>query len=240
MNPIVDHNLTRRQILATGAAGLGFVLTGCASRRRRPLSRDPIWPEGDPAGSPSSPDRVVTSPHQPLPSGMPQVIDRSRWASAGPVTSLANPMGSITRITIHHDGMPPVSLRTERDAAERIERIRAAHRGQGWADIGYHYVIDPQGRVWRARPRSLQGAHVKYNNENNLGIMVLGNFMIQEPTPAALSSLDVFVVGNMRRFNVTPDRVYTHQELRATACPGTSLQSYMVRTRSRGGVMYRA
>ena len=72
-------------------------------------------------------------------------------------------------------------------------------------------------------------------NENNLGVMVLGNFDRQQPTPMATATLDVFVAQQMRRFGVPRSRVYTHRELNSTQCPGTSLQSYMVQTRGRGG-----
>jgi len=148
-------------------------------------------------------------------------------------------MGRVTRITVHHDGMPPVTLRSEHDVTRRIESIRRSHLGQGWADIGYHYIIDPMGNVWQGRPRSLQGAHVKYNNENNLGVLVLGNFMEQRPTPQALAALDGFVASNMRFFNVPLDRVHTHRELRPTACPGTYLQSHMAYARTRTGSIAR-
>lgn len=110
----------------------------------------------------------------------------------------------------------------------------------GWADIGYHYVVDPAGRVWEARPIQLQGAHVKYNNEGNLGVMVMGNFEEQYPTSAASASLDDFVAELMRRHGVGVGRVYTHREIRPTACPGRNLQRVMESARSRGGALARA
>jgi hypothetical protein len=95
--------------------------------------------------------------------------------------------------------------------------------------------VDPSGRVWEGRSVLCQGAHVQDNNEHNLGIVVLGNFEQQVPTPAAIHSLDRFVASQMSRFNVPLRRVYTHQELRRTACPGRNLQRYMLASRSRGG-----
>ncbi len=150
-------------------------------------------------------------------------------------------MNGINRITIHHDGMTPFTSTSQSAAAGRLERIRGSHvSSRGWADIGYHFVVDPGGRVWEARPVALQGAHVKYNNEHNLGIMVMGNYDKQSPTNAASTSLDDFVGAMMRKYRVPVSRVYTHQELRPTACPGKSLQQVMESTRSRGGVLARA
>jgi len=242
MNSRVSKDCTRRQALA--AVGIGLVLAGCSGPRRRrpPLSDDPIWTgrDRDPwpsedARSDADPIRIEVSRDV-----TPNVLPRSRWTRESPNLSLSNPMGSISRITIHHDGMPPVTLRSERDVAARIEAIRQSHVRRGWADIGYHYVVDPQGRIWQARPRSLQGAHVKYNNEHNLGVLVLGNFMEQYPTQQALAALDAFVVANMHRFRVPMNSLYTHQELAATACPGTHLQSHMVQAREwRGSIAAR-
>jgi hypothetical protein len=73
-----------------------------------------------------------------------------------------------------------------------------------------------------------------------MGIMVMGNFMDQTPTPAALSSLDTFVASQMRRFRVPMGQVRTHQELAQTLCPGASLQRYMLSTRASSGRMARA
>lgn len=149
-------------------------------------------------------------------------------------------MGRIQRITVHHDGMTPFYSVAMGDAAGRLESIRRSHVNKGWADIGYHYIIDPAGRVWQGRPISLQGAHVKDENPGNIGIMVMGNFDSQSPTSAALTTLDQFIAFQMRQYNLPVRRVYTHQELKPTACPGRSLQAYMARTRATTGRMARA
>lgn len=182
---------------------------------------------------------VYTPPAPTAPQGPAVVIPRSTWTRMG----VARPreiysIGSINRITIHHDGMPPAAMRSTRDVAMRLEQIRAAHvNGRGWADIGYHYIVDPSGRVWEGRNIAYQGAHVKDQNENNLGILVLGNFEIQRPSPQALSTLDRFVVFNMQRYRIPLGRVRTHREMAQTDCPGRNLQSYMLASRAGGGAI---
>lgn len=146
-------------------------------------------------------------------------------------------MTQITRITVHHDGMTEFTATDESAVASRLESIRAAHRSRRWADIGYHYAIDPSGRVWACRPRDLQGAHVRDQNPGNIGIVVLGNFERQRPSRATLASLDAFIADEMRRSNVSIRNVHTHQELSATACPGRNLQVYMNSTRSQRGAL---
>lgn len=154
--------------------------------------------------------------------------------------SRAKTLPRITRITVHHDGMTAFRTTSKQSAMARIESIRRAHVRQGWADIGYHYVIDPAGRVYEARSTRLQGAHVKYNNEENLGILVLGNYNSQPVTSETRAAIDGFVGSAMRRHGVPVGRVQTHQEIRPTACPGRSLQAQMNDARASRGALRRA
>ncbi|MBK7404588.1 MAG: N-acetylmuramoyl-L-alanine amidase [Phycisphaerales bacterium] len=238
------NELNRRDLIRA-AAGLGgmLLLGGCQSAARRPRVAASTTPTPNPADwefHPVAPkwisggggDAVAT---------VPGVIPRANWTKARPNLPDTNPMNGVSRITVHHDGMTAFTSTSQAAASQRLESIRRAHvNANGWADIGYHYVVDPAGRVWEARPISLQGAHVKDNNEHNLGIMMLGNYDEQAPTTAATKSLDDFVAAMMRKYRVSVSRVYTHQEIRPTACPGTSLQRFMLSARSRGGALARA
>jgi hypothetical protein len=72
-------------------------------------------------------------------------------------------------------------------------------------------------------------------NEHNIGVMMLGNYDRQRPTAAATSTLDAFLLMQMRRYGVSVSRVKTHREINPTECPGDNLQAHMSRTRSRSG-----
>lgn len=237
----------RREVLGGGSLVLGALfLGGCKSSQSTAALPGPYWTSQPPTTAPApvfQPTPAVAScPTTPPPvdTSVPMgVVPRSTWTGKGVSRpGDINPMNGIRRITVHHDGLPPTTLRTNAQVAARIEVIRSSHvSGRGWADIGYHYLIDPQGRVWEGRSIRYQGAHVKDQNENNMGVLVLGNFEMQSPSPAALSSLDRFVADQMRRYGVPMSRVRTHQELAPTECPGRNLQMYMVRTRGGGGQM---
>ncbi|MFA9479123.1 peptidoglycan recognition family protein [Phycisphaerales bacterium AB-hyl4] len=238
-------SLSRRQMLL---ASMGLFVAGCAptqtSVSRRPGTE---WP-----GSVDRPrqqrstrvdPRPRDTPTAPTPRQVPAHADglnavaRSRWASAGPVTSRVNPMNGVSRITVHHEGWTSFWDNGEASTAERIERIRNVHvRDRGWGDIGYHYIIDRSGRIWQGRAIGYQGAHVGGANENNLGIMLLGNFDQQSPTDVQLDRLVSSLRSLMRTHNVANHRVYTHQELSPSACPGRNLQPRMVSLR-RGGYL---
>ena len=155
-------------------------------------------------------------------------IPRSQWTTAQPRTNDINAMGTISKITIHHEGMEVFQSTNYRTTAQRIERDRSSHVNfRGWSDIAYHYIIDPAGRIWEARPIAYQGAHVSRNNENNIGIMLLGNFNEQSPSNAQLAALRTNTRLLKRGHNVQRNNIKSHQEIRSTSCPGRNLQRQM-------------
>ncbi len=237
-----DPRFTRREALGGGILALvGLALPGCQAGGRNASLPGPIWP--DEAGVPR-PATPLPSVGAPVTNAAPLtgVIPRSAWTSTQAVASRTYPMNGVSRITVHHSAIDSSGLRSRDTVARAIASIRAEHvsrrdprTGKPWADIGYHFIIDPQGNIWEGRPVALQGAHVADTNEHNLGIMLLGNFDQQAPTPASVEALDRFVAFQMRRFGVGASRLYTHQELARTACPGRNLQRHMLAARARGG-----
>ncbi|QOJ00492.1 MAG: N-acetylmuramoyl-L-alanine amidase [Phycisphaeraceae bacterium] len=244
----------RSLVLAAAGGGLVLALAGCAGGSSRGASAGantsdapgPLWPDdlakdaGRPLTQPSNPVVAQTPP----PAGpVPGVIPRSAWTAARPIDSRAEPMKPISRITVHHSAIDSTSLRTSDDVARQLEGIRREHvnrKGKPFADIGYHYIIDPSGRVWEGRPLRLQGAHVENQNEGNLGIMVMGNFERQSPTPQTTAAIERFVALQMRRHSVRSSRVFTHREIGKSTCPGSSLQRFMVACRGPSGALRNA
>lgn len=206
-------------------AGLGMLLAGCAQKAATTALPGPVWRPRDLAPF----DEPPAAAPAPLPGS---VLPRSQWAGGAPVPSLMNPMLPVRYITVHHDGMEPFYATDARSTAMRLEKIRLAHRGKGWGDIGYHFVVDRDGRVWQGRPLNWQGAHVKDHNEGNIGLVALGNFDRQTPSAAQIAALNRHVSALMRQYRVSIANVKTHQEWAPTACPGTNLQRYMVAVRS--------
>jgi len=130
-------------------------------------------------------------------------------------------------ITVHHDGLDLASAAELGDAAERIEHIRLSHTRKGWGDIGYHYLVDREGRIWQGRSLAWQGSHVKGSNEGNIGICCLGNFEVEQPSRRQLDALKVLLRRLSGQHGIDPACVRTHQEWPGahTACPGRNLQS---------------
>lgn len=47
-------------------------------------------------------------------------------------------------------------------------------RGNGWSDIGYHYVIRRNGKLEYGRAEETVGAHVAGHNAHSIGICLVG------------------------------------------------------------------
>lgn len=217
--------LSRRRFVV---AGLGLAVTGCAQMQQRMTQRPrPKWPHAPLHPRANGQAMIVPSPIEPSgqPLGPIVAIPREQWATSKPISGRLQPMHSIRRITVHHEGWTPVWFDDTRATSQRLESIRSSHLQRLHAgDIGYHLVIDRAGRIWQGRNLQYQGAHVRDHNEMNVGVMVLGNFDLQKPTDPQITSLRNVLAGLMRQYHIPIGAVFTHQELNVTSCPGKTLQ----------------
>ncbi len=162
-------------------------------------------------------------------------LPRRQWGASEDV-QLKVALGKPARITIHHSG-GAIFTAIERDqVGSAIKAIQNTHIGsKGWDDIGYHFIVDPAGRVWEGRHLDRIGAHAGSRglNQGNIGILVLGNFDLQQPSPAQLDRLDELLMRLQRRFAIAAPEIYTHNAIRAlenlgaTACPGSHLARWL-------------
>jgi len=122
-----------------------------------------------------------------------------------------------THLIIHHTGTE------EKDARQ----VREYHRRLGWRDIGYHYVIERDGRVVPGRPPSMRGAHCLAGGMNHkaLGVAVIGNLEARPPRPEQLAALQELAARLMAEYRIPVAQVLGHREVpgAATACPGRFL-----------------
>ena len=107
------------------------------------------------------------------------------------------------------------------------------NKPEGWGDLGYHFMIDPEGRIFEGRRLVWRGAHVGGMNDHNLGICLMGNFDEIRPTAAAISSLER-LLDDLRAQNGIPRSAVTwHRAWPSanTVCPGDNLEPYVRRYR---------
>ncbi|MGW0710383.1 peptidoglycan recognition protein family protein [Streptomyces sp. NPDC002643] len=161
-------------------------------------------------------------------------------------------------ITVHHTA----GINNDPDPAATVRAIYQMHAiTNDWGDIGYHFLIDEQGRIYEGRYSGDDGLpahdaegkvvtafHVGGFNSGNLGIALLGNLTEQAPTEAAQRALTRLVRVLVRLHGVDPQArvTYTnpvngtqkevseisgHRDWMATECPGEIMYAELDRLR---------
>lgn len=124
-------------------------------------------------------------------------------------------------IVIHHAGFP------DADKDSSTEEIHKFHQEtNGWAGIGYHFVIRKDGTIEQGRKLNAVGAHAYQHNKNSVGICVSGNFEISKPNRAQMDSLKLLTAWLCQKYKLNPMKkgvIVGHRDLNDTACPGNNL-----------------
>jgi N-acetylmuramoyl-L-alanine amidase len=118
-------------------------------------------------------------------------------------------------ITIHCSDSP-------NGRAVTTDEIRRWHtdpapKGRGWADIGYHRVVETDGGCGIGRQDNVMGAHVTGANQDNLAVCVVGKDRF---TRAQFASLKYVLRHWMLVYNIEVDRVFGHYEFASGAAQG--------------------
>jgi len=170
-----------------------------------------------------------SSPDSPL--RETNLLSRDKWASVSPRTSRLVKANGFNRITIHHAGGRANSHVNMNSVMTDIDAICAGHMDRRYGDIGYHFIIDSAGRIWEGRSLAYEGAHVSGRNPHNVGILLLGNFEKQEPSPEALTTMRSAVGLLSERFDVPAESLFGHCDIGASICPGSALYPHVVSLR---------
>ncbi len=233
--------MDRRQFLQlVGMSAAAGMLGGCFSRESTPTAEDSgsltLTDKGLFAGGQGAPESHPLLPPKVGPKlvgGVPgpcatkiTALSRQRWQADSPLTNRLNPMGSVRLVTVHHEGNPrPNNDSTPAEVASDLRKIQIEHRQRMKAgDIGYHFIVDRSGRIWQGRDVRYQGAHVSAHNSNNIGIMCLGNFELQQPTSVQLASLRNLCQTLLHGYSLPVTSLHVHSDLASTCCPGRNLK----------------
>ena len=99
-------------------------------------------------------------------------------------------------IILHHIG------NTNADVSAAT--VHQWHLANGWAGIGYHYLIRKDGTIERGRPRDTVGAHCYGENWHSIGVNIVGNFETNEPTAAQIDAAERLVAVLCRLYGLRP------------------------------------
>lgn len=176
--------------------------------------RAPNYPlpimEGELLNSDSSePQPAVTAP---------AIVEREGWGAEEPSDNYSEHI--VKNIIVHHTGIPDTSAY---EGIATIHGIQHYHmHTKHWLDIGYHFLIGPEGKIYRGRPENVSGAHC-VPNTGKLGISVIGNFEVEEISTEARTSLTALLKYLCPAHNVPRERVFGHRDFATTDCPGGNL-----------------
>ncbi|MGC8880740.1 MAG: peptidoglycan recognition protein family protein [Minisyncoccia bacterium] len=83
----------------------------------------------------------------------------------------------VEEIIIHHTAGK--FTQTYEDSIKEVQRIYLLHAVlRRWRDIGYHFLIDSEGRIFEGTlgGKYSVGAHTYYHNKGTIGIALMGDF----------------------------------------------------------------
>ncbi|HKB79708.1 MAG TPA: N-acetylmuramoyl-L-alanine amidase [Thermoanaerobaculia bacterium] len=181
------------------------------------------------------------------------IVSRVAWGCPdGEAAPLWPPeYSTVTHLVVHHTaGSNDLS-----DWAAEVRNIWYYHTyTNGWGDIGYNYLIDPDGVIYegRAGGDGAIGAHFSCRNTNTAGVAMLGTYSTITPTPEALAALDRLLGDLCRRNGIDPMAIVFHPRsgldlptilghrdgnvpgatCTITECPGDALYSLLPSIRS--------
>ncbi|MBQ8698503.1 MAG: N-acetylmuramoyl-L-alanine amidase [Schwartzia sp.] len=125
------------------------------------------------------------------------------------------------RIVIHHTEIADMEL------GGTAALIHEMHKQNGWAGIGYHYFIRPDGMIEQGRQPPMVGAHAWQNNQDTVGVCVAGNFDRDRPTREQMDAVKELTAWLCRRYGLDSGKrgvIVGHRDLNEdTTCPGKYL-----------------
>ena len=155
----------------------------------------------------------------------PPIVSVDAWG--GSTEAAPQPPQRISRITLHHQGEV---WKAGTDVEAYLRRLQQWSRlTKHWADIPYHYVIAQDGRIYAARPLAQAGdTNTEYDPRGHALLMLVGNFEVQQPTPAQLESAAALTAWLLHEHGLGLDAIASHKDFSTqTVCPGENLYAHL-------------
>jgi hypothetical protein len=153
---------------------------------------------------------------------MVAIIPRATWgARAWSDHPHSVPMSERRYFVVHYDGGSPIT----RTGYAIPRTIDAEHHGNGWAGIGYNFVVSQAGEVFEGRGWDLVGAHCPSRNRDGIGVQIaIGGD--QQPSATAEATARALYDEACKRAGRTLTMTW-HGANYATECPGQRLISWV-------------
>jgi predicted glycosyltransferase involved in capsule biosynthesis len=107
-----------------------------------------------------------------------------------------------------------------------VNAVRKWHvEYNGWSQIGYHVIIDHDGKTVFGRDINRRGAHTKEDNDT-IGICVLGRHIFSEDQFKALATLCRFF---MLQHGIDAGNIYPHNYYNKNkTCPNFDVEQWKI------------
>lgn len=153
------------------------------------------------------------------------IESREDWGQVTPKYSDMENDWHYDTIVIHHSG--DSGYKTPRE----IERLHMDERS--WDDVGYHFMVGPEGNFYEGRSLIYKGSHVGGANGRKIGILVMGDFHPQwwdfdddelgEKQKAAVVTL----IQGLKNLFPHVDKLGGHRDFKKSECPGDTLYAQL-------------
>ncbi len=168
----------------------------------------------------------------------PDFQDRNDWCPAGNCPEITNPVFTdVTHLIVHHSA----GVNSSSDWAAVVRGIWDYHvNSNGWDDVGYNWLVDPNGELYEGRGDDVRGAHFCGNNTNTQGVCMIGTYIDEVPTAEAMTTLKEYLAWKSASNNIDPTvaslhvpsavdipNVAGHRDGCSTTCPGDALYANM-------------
>ncbi|GAA3392101.1 N-acetylmuramoyl-L-alanine amidase [Streptomyces roseoviridis] len=176
---------------------------GAAAEQNGDLGIEPAAFAADDVNTPP------TVPGPPSTAPQPKVVTRAQWGvdeSKVVEPPLYLPGGKIKAAFVHHTAGEPYECS---QSASIVQGILDYHmRVKGWRDIGYNFFVDKCGTIFEGRKggidQPVMGAHSYGWNAESTGISIIGNYMTEAASEAALASVSKIIAYKLGQYGVDP------------------------------------
>lgn len=152
----------------------------------------------------------------------PEIIEREAWGAVKPSGGYAEQTPEA--IILHHSWLPSAAQYTGAATIRGIQNYHMTGATTGWIDIGYHFLIGPDGKIYRGRPETAVGSHC-VPNSNKIGICCIGDHDPgKDPlTPASYAALKKLVPYLATKYRISRTQLYGHRDFSPKTCPGETV-----------------
>jgi len=150
------------------------------------------------------------------------IVNRAGWGARSPTstTAMSTP---VPYVVIHHSESSACT--TNAACVSAVKGFQNYHMdSNGWADIGYNWLVGGDVRSYEGRSWNKVGAHAPGYNTNSVGICVIGSFTSALPPAAQLQQVkDLIAYGVSNGYISSTYKLIGHRQAVSTDCPGNRL-----------------